>query len=48
MTYKQPEVAVLGDAVSVIESLPSPPFKNDTSSDDGSGKIHNSAYDLDE
>jgi hypothetical protein len=44
MTYTKPEVAVLGEAVNVIEQLQSKPYIN--SVDGGLG--FNSAYDLDE
>jgi len=45
MNYVRPEVAVLGEAIAVIESVPT--VKN-ASSLDGGGFIANPAYDLDE
>lgn len=49
MTYTKPEVNTLGDAASVIESIPVP-GKNSTARSDGPGslKFHDPAYDLDE
>jgi len=44
MNYVRPEVAVLGDAIDVIESIPS---LKGTASSDGMHQV-NPAYDLDE
>jgi hypothetical protein len=47
MNYKKPEVAVLGEAAGVIESMPT--YKPNTNVIDGSQpKLQTPAYDLDE
>lgn len=45
MNYTKPEVSVIGQAVQVIESLNPPKISTDS---DGSSKVNNPAYDLDE
>jgi hypothetical protein len=48
MTYTKPEVSTLGNAASVIESIPVPGKNSSQKQDVGGLRFHDPAYDLDE